>query len=255
MERKQLDVDVVVLGGGCVGLFIAWRLLQRGYSVALIERNRELANSPSTRNEGWLHAGTYGAVAIDDAVAANIVAQRCQYGFNIIERHFPDALVQEWLTPTLAVLTNTAMIDHVVDRWNFSGVQYREVSNAQAKKEAPEFLFPEKCLTFKVQERSMDTRYLLDSVLRACQAYPTFHLMLHSHAFALQENTVLIEDWDTADPVGSVTAHTFIYSAGAGIADLVQRFHNQSLDVRAFKTPLIVAERILGANIVCLMPQ
>ncbi len=217
MERKKLDVDVVVLGGGCVGLFTAWRLLQRGYSVALIERNRDLANSPSTRNEGWLHAGTYGAVAIDDPITADAVARRCQYGFNIIERHFPDALVEEWLTPTLAVLTDPAMIDHVTGRWNFSGVQYCQVTTEQAKQEAPGFLFPKGCLTFHVQERSMNTRYLLDCVLRACQSYPTFHLMLHSHAFALHENTVFVEDWDTADPVGTVTANAFIYSAGAGI--------------------------------------
>jgi L-2-hydroxyglutarate oxidase LhgO len=56
--------DVVVVGAGAAGLMTAQKLSQLGMSVALIEQKPTVASGPSTRNEGWLHRGTYHAASI-----------------------------------------------------------------------------------------------------------------------------------------------------------------------------------------------
>src|SRR6185312_4918728 len=44
--------DVVVIGGGIVGVFAAYYLARRGLSVALVEKGR-IAAEQSSRNWGW----------------------------------------------------------------------------------------------------------------------------------------------------------------------------------------------------------
>ena len=46
------EADVVVIGGGVVGVFTAYYLARRGVSVALLEKGR-VAAEQSSRNWGW----------------------------------------------------------------------------------------------------------------------------------------------------------------------------------------------------------
>ena len=45
--------DVVVLGGGVIGVMTAWFLAERGFSVTLCEKGR-IAGEQSSRNWGWI---------------------------------------------------------------------------------------------------------------------------------------------------------------------------------------------------------
>jgi L-2-hydroxyglutarate oxidase LhgO len=58
-----MAVDVVVVGGGIIGLATARELLRRrpGLSVLLLEREAELAAHQTGRNSGVVHAGLYYA--------------------------------------------------------------------------------------------------------------------------------------------------------------------------------------------------
>ena len=47
------QADVVVLGGGVVGVMTAWHLAERGLSVVLCEKGR-VAGEQSSRNWGWI---------------------------------------------------------------------------------------------------------------------------------------------------------------------------------------------------------
>lgn len=49
-------VDVVVIGGGIIGLFTALELKERGFAVALVEKG-EIGAEQSTRNWGWVRIG------------------------------------------------------------------------------------------------------------------------------------------------------------------------------------------------------
>lgn len=51
--------DVLVIGGGLVGLATAYRLAQGGASVAVLEREPRVATGQSGRSSGVLHSGLY----------------------------------------------------------------------------------------------------------------------------------------------------------------------------------------------------
>ncbi len=55
------QVDVAVVGGGIVGLAVAWRLLEQDpyLQLALIEKEDSLAKHQSGRNSGVIHSGIY----------------------------------------------------------------------------------------------------------------------------------------------------------------------------------------------------
>ena len=58
---RDHSFDVIVVGGGMVGMCIAHQLLERGISesIAIIDKESELGRHSSGRNSGVLHAGLY----------------------------------------------------------------------------------------------------------------------------------------------------------------------------------------------------
>ncbi len=73
--------DVVVIGGGIVGLATAYRLLGRRpeLRLAVVEKEAELARHQSSHNSGVLHAGVYYA-------AGSLKATLCREGKVELER-------------------------------------------------------------------------------------------------------------------------------------------------------------------------
>ena len=256
---KKSVFDAVIIGGGVTAHFIARRLLKRGFSGAVVERNDEMANAPSTRNEGWLHCGSYHAWAIDDRQTAVNVARRCIYGHEQIIRDYPDAVVEEFLTPSLAVLNDQSKQGELEERWSAAGVAYRPLSILVAKQLAPQFAFPSNAVAFEVRERAMNTRVLLDAILTECAAHEAvvpnyFELLLGTTPIRFEDdNTLLVQD--NRNGKRRLTAKVFIYCAGAGMADLMRRLHQVELPLRRFKTPLMTTRRLPGANIVCLLER
>jgi L-2-hydroxyglutarate oxidase len=75
------DFDVVVIGGGIVGLSTAMQLTERypGMSVAVLEKEPELASHQTGRNSGVIHAGVYYA-------PGSLKARFCREGVVATER-------------------------------------------------------------------------------------------------------------------------------------------------------------------------
>lgn len=74
-ESAPAQVDVVVIGGGATGVGAAYDLAQRGFSVALLEKN-ELGAGTSGHFHGMLHSGA--RYAIDDLETAALCMKENQ---------------------------------------------------------------------------------------------------------------------------------------------------------------------------------
>lgn len=74
------DFDLVVIGGGIVGLAAAWEAGRRdpGLSICVLEKEAELARHQSGQNSGVIHAGVYYA-------AGSLKARLCRLGKGRLE--------------------------------------------------------------------------------------------------------------------------------------------------------------------------
>ena len=74
-----MDADVIIVGGGIVGLATAWTLCERepGVRIALLEKEGALAMHQTGRNSGVLHSGIYYKPGSVKALTCRGGARRC----------------------------------------------------------------------------------------------------------------------------------------------------------------------------------
>lgn len=79
-------VDVIVVGGGCAGLWLSHELNARHVSCIVIDE-QPFSQYSSTRNQGWLQSGALYAV-----LGQYDVARDCQRGYDALKEFAPDSL-------------------------------------------------------------------------------------------------------------------------------------------------------------------
>src|SRR4051812_24554575 len=163
------EFDVVILGSGVAGLFLAVELADAGMSVCVVESASEIAPGASTKNEGMLHRGTYHSAGIPDDSAAMLVARRCAFGFDEVLRRVPSAVVEPSLR-SFVLIREPGRIDEYRSRWQQADIPHRLISRSQLKTLVPEVDDPSLSAAFEVDDKSIDTRVLYRELVTQAQA-------------------------------------------------------------------------------------
>ncbi|QWF80239.1 L-2-hydroxyglutarate oxidase [Amycolatopsis sp. CA-230715] len=126
--------EVVVIGGGIVGLAVAWELRQRGVGVTVLEKEDHWAAHQTGHNSNVVHAGLYykpGSFKARMSVAGNrsIVDFAKEHGVGVEVCGKLVVATSESELPALAVLA---------ERAEANGVPAKVVSAAEAREYEPE---------------------------------------------------------------------------------------------------------------------
>lgn len=247
----KCNCDVLLVGGGITGLMAAHKLSDLGLRVSLIEKQQTLASGPSTRNEGWLHRGTYHASSIRNRAAAIQVARRCIYGHEQLQRFAPEA-VEDASIPSLALMRDEASIPEAISRWNEANVHYRAISHAEAKKIVPEASFDGASGIFQVADVSLNTRILYRKLMvLAKKSGCEFHLGVDIELIDGQNVVTRSQEGERK----IFNAKKVVYSSGIGAKEIFQKFHGLELPIRYWKSHLVVTKRLASAGVFFLDPQ
>jgi L-2-hydroxyglutarate oxidase len=112
--------DVLVVGGGIVGLATAWQLLERapGTRVTVLDKEPEVGRHQSGRNSGVMHSGVYYAPGSAKAV-------NCRRGLGLMQR-FCDAAGVPWTIRGKVIVAiddaQRASLDTLAERGRANGV-------------------------------------------------------------------------------------------------------------------------------------
>jgi len=233
---------LVVNGGGTLGLWLAVKALDAGLSVCLIERRLRLAGGPSTRNEGWGHAGTYHAAAILDPARAYQVAMQTRDGLRQIVSFAPEA-VEEDANRSFAVLKE-AEATATLQRWSDLCVPHRPVTRADFDRLEPNIhLDRDVAGVYEVEDRSINTRIVYGLAHRALQSGAK--LFLGSEIKSASDNEAHLQT-----PHGPVEVHAqlFVHTCGYGVQTLFQ----EDLHTRSRRLPIgFVVSHLVDVPRVC----
>jgi glycine/D-amino acid oxidase-like deaminating enzyme len=246
----MVKVQVAVVGAGVTGLMLSQKLSQHGFKVLLIERGDQLSGGPSTRNEGWLHRGTYHAVSIQDPEKARCVAQRCIHGYNQI-KHYAPAACDEIHQPVFAFTFRDRQISDIKERWASAGVKYEQVEFTELKRNIPELVLEDAAGVFRVRDISINTRVLYRKLLNECERLGVIVRYGTTISFKDSEHAVLRR----GDRVEELNADIFCYASGYTTRELFRKEFGVEIPMRFFKSHLLNLPRLASCGLFCLDPH
>jgi len=127
-------MDACVIGAGVVGLAVAKRLTEEGYSVAVIEKEASFGQGISSRNSEVIHAGIYYP-------AGSLKAQLCVEGKKLLYKYCESRSIPFSRPGKLIVATNTSeesTLTSIKQRAEVNGVYDLEwLDSVEVKKKEP----------------------------------------------------------------------------------------------------------------------
>lgn len=249
MNRSQ-KFDIVISGAGVAGLWQAYKLSALGYSVAILEKARCLAGFASTRNEGWLHCGTYHGGAIPVREIAVRVARQTLNGYRQTLRFAPEA-VEDVASQSFAFVRNLDP-DEVESRWSEVGVPFARISDGEFAHHVPEVKIGGIAAIFRVQDKSINNRVLYEKLRDES--------MRHGVQFFIESEIVAFDGMRatvrTPTAVETFEAEIYLYSAGFGIKEFFLTRFDQEIDLhlRFWKSHLIDLPRVASHGVFYVDP-
>jgi glycine/D-amino acid oxidase-like deaminating enzyme len=244
MERVS-HFDAVISGAGVGGLNLFRRLTELGLDVMLLEKREHFAGGPTTRNEGWLHAGSVHAGTISDRSMAVQVARQCLYGFHQIRQFAPEA-VEEIGPPAIALVKSRRLLTETVSRRNEAGVEYRPVSLQALRRMEPQISTDGLAGAHEVADVAIDTRllsqkYLASGLARGGRALTGCEIV----SFEGQRARVRSQDGASF----TVEARLFLHTAGLGLRDFFRTKLGTELPLQVFGSHLLDVPRLASRNV------
>ncbi len=254
METKKKKYQVTIIGAGITGLLLTLKLSKLGKSVLLLEANNVIAEGPSTRNEGWIHAGSYHAFGIDNEKTAIKVAKNCIYGYNQIKTQFPEC-IEEPFTESVVLIKEAKNIKRAEKRWSSAGVSYKKLNNESLKHLLHDVNIPKGSAGFLVKEKAINTRILYERILHEIEIISAnrpesvcIRTGVRDIRFSTDKNSAMLEMND--DVTSVIKSDFYIYCSGAGTKDIFAKEH-PSIDcpIRIFQSHLLITERMSENNV------
>ena len=128
-----VNTEVVVVGGGIVGLAVARQFAIQGAQVILVEKESSLGSGTSARNSGVIHAGLYYA---QDSLKERL----CLRGKPLLyqycsDKSIPYKQIGKWI---VAADGQETRLEEIYQRAVSNDVAIRRLSSAELRKEAAE---------------------------------------------------------------------------------------------------------------------
>jgi len=242
--------DICVIGAGVAGLMASQKLSENGFKVLVIEHRELLASGPSTRNEGWLHRGTYHATSICNRTTAIEVARRCIYGHDQITRFAPEC-IEDLDSESYALLKDSSRLSEILDRWDEANVVYQEVQPKHLKAALPSIDLRNVHAAFRVADVSINTRLLYGKILAQSERSGSVILANAIIEFA-QDNTAVISLPDGTR--FTIAPRLFIHASGFSVGNLFQARFGTDLPIRYWKSHLLLVPRLTKHGVFFLDP-
>jgi len=242
-------VDVAIIGAGIAGLWLARNLSHLGLSVLLVDREHEVGSGSTTRNEGWLHRGTYFLASIAETPLAMRVAEQVAYGYHAIWSLYPEVLDQ--LPRSYAFTRSADLASKATCRWSNAGVPFEEVSRQSLIDLEPRLTPPSDAVVFGVEDASIDTsrlcaRLLQDALSRGMR------LELGVQIERLEECSVVFQ---SAAGRYRVEAKWVIHATGYGMRESLETVAGIDLPIRLWKSHLLDFPRLFTRNVFSIDPR
>lgn len=243
-----LDVDVVVVGAGFAGLMAADRLSRIGYSVAIADQAQRTLAGTSSRNEGWLHAGTYHSLSVADEGEAVAVAQRCRYGWQEIQRRYPECVEVEPLRAVAIVHEHDR--DRALARWGAAGVGHTELRGAALEALRADITLDGED-AFEVDDIGINTRILASGLIAELRARGT-HIILGARISGTVDGAMQIA---TADGTRSVSYRYIVCAAGYGLPQACDDLGLPPVTLRYWRSHLVSLPRLAARSVFGVAPD
>ena len=219
MTTKQLNVDVVIFGGGVAGLWILNRLIQAGYQTLLLENNA-LGAGQTRYSQGIIHGGTkYALTGKLTASSESIFAmpkiwRDCLEGNGEVDLSSAKILSEHqymWSTPSLLSRLSGFFASRVV-RGRMIAVKK---DNYPAAFQNSKF----KGKVYQLDEPVLDA----GSVINALATPNKNNIMQIKSLTNYSENELRVESANGEH--WSITSKKIVLSAGEGNADLLKKMN------------------------------
>ena len=228
----SFDVDIAIIGGGIGGLWLLNRLLARGHNAVLFE-HEALGSQQSVNSQGMIHGGIKyalgGALTGSSEAIADMPAhwQRCLRGEGDVDLRGVNVLSDHFY------LWSTASITSRLTSFFASKLTRGRVDPVTAEQRHPIFQDPAfRGNVYRLVDIVLDVPSVL-AKLAANARGRIYHIDGDSLAFerdARGEIRALIANCGAA-PI-RCNAHTFVLSAGASNAALIEKSGNRKPEMQ-----------------------